>query len=46
MKRKILTMLESHNFTILSDEQVANIFVPGWNLISDMGPKCDCVALT
>jgi len=36
-----LTLFESHNFTALSEEEVANIFVPGLNLTSEMGAKCD-----
>lgn len=41
-KKETLTLFESHNFTALSEEEVANIFVPGWNLTSEIGAECDC----
>jgi hypothetical protein len=33
---KRLTMFASHNFTVLSVEDVANIVEPAWNLTSKM----------
>jgi len=41
VKRKRLTFFASHNFTVLSAEDVANIVEPGLNLTSKIVDKCD-----
>jgi len=46
LKRKRLTFFASHNFTVLSAEDVANIVDPGWNLTSKMVDECDTEVVT
>jgi len=46
LKIERLTLFASHNFTVLSAEDVANIVDPGWNLTSKMVDECDFDVVT
>jgi len=46
VSRRRLTLFASHNFTVLSAEDVANTVDPGRNLTSKMVSKCDSNAVT